>query len=132
MHDEGHVSEAEWTRLWAHTLSAEDRRRITAAVKGGHVLDDPHEALLAAELARRMRTPRPRTTWLLWANALLGLLIAAQLVTKWPDLDWTDLLLPAIVAINVVNILSSGRRRPTDAALQAVEQGNLVRSRTQA
>lgn len=128
MAEERHLSESEWTRLWAHTLSLQDRRRITAAVRNHQLLDKPRDALLAAELARRMRSDRRPASWLVWGNVGLGLLLAALLVYRWPDVKWLDLLLLAVPLINLANIAISRRASPTTARLARYEKESLQRS----
>ena len=129
MEDGPHLSESEWTRLWAHTLTLEERRRITAAVKSDELLHDPRDAVLAAELARRMRAGRRPAAWLVWGNAGLGLLVAALLIYRWPEVRWLDLLLLALPLLNLANIVISRRAHPGAARLLKYEQESLQRSR---
>ncbi len=125
MADEPHVSESEWTRLWAHTLSSQDRRRISRAVKNGEVLEDSREALLAAELARRMRVGKRPAGWLVWANVGLAAGIATLLIFRWPEVRWLDILLLAVPLLNLGNIALSRRGRARLTALRQYEQQSL-------
>lgn len=129
MPDEPHVSESEWTRLWAHTLSQDERRRITAAVKSDELLVDPRDALLAAEVARRVRSGRRPPAWLLWANLGLGLLVAGLLIYRWPEVRWLHLALLAVPLINLANITISRRGHPDAASLMRYEEQSLQRYR---
>ena len=125
---EPHVDEDEWTRLWEHTLHGADRRRITEAVKAGAVLEDRTEALLAAELARRMRPAFPRTTRvLIWINTAGFLVSVGLFASQWPGVAWHDFLLPLLFFLNGANavwtVRSHGRRRQM---LERAEHRNLA------
>lgn len=128
MAEERHLSESEWTRLWPHTLSLRERRRITAAVRNHQLLDEPRDALVAAELARRMRSARRPASWLVWGNVGLGLLVAALLIYRWPEVKWLDLLLVAVPLINLANIAINRRASPASARLLRYEEESLQRS----
>ena len=128
--DEAHVSESEWTRLWAHTLTLQERRRITAAVKKDELLDDPRDALLAAELARRTRHARQAPTWLVWGNVGLGLTAAVLLIYRWPEVRWVNVLLLVVPLLNLANIVISRRDRPATARLLRYEQESVQRGRS--
>ena len=106
---EPHVGENEWTRLWEHTPGDADRRRITAAVRAGEVLDDPTEALLAAELARHMHAPRRASVALVWANLALWVTVATALGVGWPWVRWAEWALVVLVEAHTVGVVMSRR-----------------------
>jgi len=127
MEEGPHVDESSWTRLWEHTLTVKDRRRISRAVKQGAVLQDPTEALLAAELARRMRRPRRPPLFLLWANLAMGTFLILVALFRWPDMDWVHGLLIAVFALNALAVEVGRRASPKRPELLDVEQQNLAR-----
>ncbi len=129
--EDAHLSEAAWTRLWDHTLAGADRRRVTAAVRRGEVLEDPTEALVAAELARRWQnTRRPPVVviWLYVAAAVLLLIVyLSQRPAERPSFTpFLALLLLTNAAAAAFMRRSEAARRPEFAD---VERRNLAHAR---
>lgn len=127
---EPHVSDLQWSRLWHLTLAASDRRRITEAVQAGQVLDDPHEARLAAELARQLLTEKRRRPplWLVRGWSVLALLLIVLLLWSEDVPTWRDFLVPAVFALNGLIWSMARRSAPNTELLEQAEQRNLARS----
>ncbi len=51
------IRDLDWANLWERGLARDRRSRIKRAVRRGDVLDDPVDAALAAEYARRQTRP---------------------------------------------------------------------------
>jgi hypothetical protein len=119
-------------------LPAERRKDVGAAVREGRAVADPRDAALAIRWAEHLETanwPRwvlPRTrplgskawAWILYAAALVALLVWALWVLIWPDLPqgwrWVmlALLVPAVATtpITLLHMLRSFWNAPETVA----------------
>jgi hypothetical protein len=110
---EGPGFDAAW-----YALEAEDRRRITRAVRRGEPLEDPVDAAFAVRVARQRQAPR-----LLWAVAILGVFYTVQLGLALAHGDRTTALFPGILLAGVA-VLALGFLRQRRRAREA-ERRNL-------
>lgn len=117
------LSRDEWRLLWVEGLSSHKRRQIWGAALRGHALDDPDDAAVAIEFARRHRG-HVRTVGVANSIMYLGLLLFLASLYEPPVTRsyWfmAAILIVAMLANPLVALWVSSRLRRTEARNRAV------------